>query len=74
MSCEYCDEQRNMLSSASSFSDVTAEETIIEGVCVLPADETEEAVHKHVIVTYMTDGCEIRTKPISYCPFCGRKL
>ena len=74
MFCEYCEDQRNMLASASSYTGVTAEETVIEGEWVLPAEPDVDPVHNHVIVTYMTDGTEIRTKPIAYCPFCGRKL
>lgn len=74
MSCDYCEDQRNMLASASSLTGVTAEETVIEGVCVLPASPDEKEIHRHVIVTYMTDGTEIRTRPIAYCPFCGEKL
>ena len=51
-----------------------ADETLIESLCILPASPNEKPIRKHVIVTYMADGSEIHTKPITYCPFCGRKL
>lgn len=74
MTCEYCEGDRNMLATASSYTGVTADETLIEGLCILPASPNDKPIRKHVIVTYMTDGSEIRTKSIAYCPFCGRKL
>ena len=60
--------------SASTYTGMTADETLIESLCILPASPNEKPIRKHVIVTYMADGSEIHTKPITYCPFCGRKL
>ena len=74
MACEYCEGDRNMLAATSSDTGMTAAETPIEGLCILPASPDEKPIRKHVIVTYMADGSEIYTKPITYCPFCGRDL
>ena len=74
MACEYCEGDRDMLAATSSYTGATADETLVEGLCILPASPNEKPIRKHVIVTYMADGSEIRTKPITYCPFCGRKL
>ena len=74
MACEYCEGDRNMLAATSSYTGMTADETLIEDLCILPASPNEKPIRKHVIETYMADGSEIHTKPITYCPFCGQKL
>lgn len=74
MACEYCEGDRNMLAVTSTYIGMIADETLIESLCILPASPNEKPIRKHVIVTYMADGGEIHTKPITYCPFCGRKL
>lgn len=74
MACGYCEGDRNMLAATLSDTGMTADETLIEGLCILPVSPNEKPIRKHVIVTYMTDGSEIHTKPITYCPFCGRNL
>lgn len=63
-----------MLATTSSYTGMTADETLIEGLCILPASPDEKPIRKHVIVTYMADGSEIYTKPITYCPLCGCNL
>ena len=74
MACGYCEGDRNMLAATLSDTGMTADEILIEGLCILPVSPNEKPIRKHVIVTYMADGSEIRTKPITYCPFCGRNL
>lgn len=56
MACEYCEGDRNMLAATSSYTGMTADETLIEGLCILPASPNEKPIRKHVIVTYMADG------------------
>lgn len=75
MACEYCEGDRNMLAvDVHGDTGMTADETLIECLCILPASPNEKPIRKHVIVTYMADGGKIYTKPITYCPFCGRNL
>lgn len=73
MACEYCEGDRNMLAATSSYTGMTADETLIEGLCILPASPNEKPIRKHVIEIYMAIGRK-EPKPITYCPFCGRKL
>lgn len=45
-----------MLAATSSDTGMTADETLIEGLCILPASPDEKPIRKHVVVTYMADG------------------
>lgn len=56
MACEYCEGDRNMLAVTSTYTGMTADETLIESLCILPASPNEKPIRKHVIVTYMADG------------------
>ena len=58
MACEYCEGDRNMLAVTSTYTGMTADETLIESLCILPASPNEKPIRKHVIVTYMADGSE----------------
>ena len=55
MACEYCEGDRNMLAVTSTYTGMTADETLIESLCILPASPNEKPIRKHVIVTYMAD-------------------
>lgn len=70
MACEYREGDRNMLAATSLYTGATADEIII----IDRVGEYTGPCIEHLIVTYMADGSEIHTKPITYCPFCGRKL
>ena len=51
MACEYCEGDRNMLAVTSTYTGMTADETLIESLCILPASPNEKPIRKHVIVT-----------------------
>ena len=41
MACEYCEGDRNMLAVTSTYTGMTADETLIESLCILPASPNE---------------------------------
>ena len=49
MACEYCEGDRNMLAVTSTYTGMTADETLIESLCILPASPNEKPIRKHVI-------------------------
>lgn len=70
MACEYREADRSKLEATSSYAGATADEIYI----IDRAGEYSGPCFEHLIEIYMADGSEIHTKPITYCPFCGRKL
>ncbi len=72
MSCNYCDEQRELLSGAEDMG-CAIESIRIERVCHFPRDKAKPPKHYARIFAEIGDG-EAWTKPINYCPMCGAKL
>lgn len=78
MACEYCKGGWNLIDgdmlTGDGFTGGSAKEVMfmrIENVSVPP---DERSIYKPAIVIEMTDASRVRTEPISFCPFCGRKL
>ena len=69
MACEYCEGDRNMLAATSSYAGAIADEIII----IDRVGEYSGPCFEHLIEIYMAIGRK-EPKPITYCPFCGRKL
>lgn len=72
MSCEYCEEEHDLFSTAQDMGCMVNGITLA-GFCYLPADESRPPVSQHRIVIEVNDG-EACTIPIHYCPMCGERL
>lgn len=72
VSCEYCEEERNMLGMADGFA-CFVDAVRVEGVCVLPEDEGGK-VQSQSRIFIEVQGDEACSLPIRFCPMCGKEL
>lgn len=72
MSCEFCEDGRNLFGGAEDMG-CMVDEIGIEGICYLPADKSKPPVDETVIYITLPNG-EARTRPINFCPMCGERL
>ncbi len=72
MSCMYCDDDRDLFAGAEGMG-CAIESIRIERVCYLPADEGEPP-ESQARIFISVGGGEACTRPIRYCPMCGKEF
>lgn len=72
MSCEYCEEEHDLFSTAEDFGCMVHGITI-QGVCYLPPEKEKPAESQRRIFIEVDNG-EACTVPIKFCPMCGERF
>ena len=72
MSCEYCEEERDLFSTAEDMG-CMVKGIMIQGVCYLPPDDSRPAESQRRIFVEVSEG-EACTLPIKFCPMCGERF
>ena len=71
MSCQYCEEERNLFASAEGRA-CDIDEVAVGRLCFLSKDKQPKESYAIVVTFDNSDYCY--TKDINYCPMCGAKL
>lgn len=72
MSCEFCEDERNLIAGAEAGGRMVEEICIIHPATV-PIGRPEPVTKEYLIVATLLDG-GAWTVPTSYCPMCGERL